>query len=136
MIQELHNLESSERFFMWMWYLDGKPSDQSITKRIVAGIKMKGLQGYCEDVALYFYLNYVDAEIIQTTKHFCIKYKGKFYDSMDRDGVSNLSDLYFYKTLEPTSIIKVVHYNWKEELPSFYHQIAEELKFPLADRIK
>lgn len=132
--EKLKDLEKSKKFFEWMWRLDGRPEDKTHTQEIVNNISEKGIDGYCEDVALFFWLSYEDVEIIQTNCHFCVKYKDKYYDAFNRDGVKHLKDLEYWKR-NPDDSTEISPYQWEGILPDFYYNSAKDL-LPFADRIK
>lgn len=133
-LETLHNLEQSNEFFEWMWRLDSCPEDKSSTQDVVENIREKGLDGYCEDVALFFWWSFEDVRMIQTQCHFCVEYEGKYYDSFNRDGVKEIADLEYFKRNpadDPTPS-DYTKYGLKQ-LPAYYYRAARDL-LPFAYR--
>lgn len=142
---ELKNLSYSENFFNWMYELEGRPEDKSQVENIVKNIKYYGLNGYCEDVALYFYLNFEDVKLIETYYHFAFEYQNKYYDAFNVDGVDKLDKLeYFHQHPEHLDnlLLDMKSYPYQEgtphpyHCPKYYKEAALKLKFPYASCLR
>lgn len=92
MILELGDIENSSEFRKWLDILDDNSNkDRIINKHML-------LNGYCEDLALYLHYKY-GVEVFSLDKrpmvsgHYFVKYKGKYYDGSNREGVNKPSEL-------------------------------------------
>lgn len=138
-LKALQTLETLPKFYNWMNELSGRPTtsrEQEELQRQISTISELGIAGFCEDVALFFYCEYEDVEIVETENHFCFKYGEKYYDSYNREGVEKLKDLEYFKR-NPHDSTETFEFCQHElpQLPSYYYAAAKESGLKYASRI-
>lgn len=116
LLEELRDIKNSimiKKFFMLL--------DLSTDISMYDDIIDKAQNGYCEDLAIYFYFKYndIDFKILNiNSRHHIIMYNDLYYDSKAREGVEKISLIpYFY--LEKIETVT----EWSvSEIPEYYHE--------------